>query len=171
MNSSFIKSMVLATCLALAAWGAQAEELKIGYVNSDKVMRDALPARAASVKFEAEFSKRDKEITEMGAKLKAAAGKLDKESPTLSEQDRERRQRELVEQDRELQRKRRTYQEDVNQRRNEEMAALLDRVQTAIRQIAEQDKYDLIVQEVFYASPRIDITEKVIKVLNAPSGK
>jgi outer membrane protein len=171
MNSSFIKSMVLATCLALAGWSAQAQELKIGYVNSDKVLRDALPARAAYTKIEAEFGKRDKELTELGGRLKSAADKLDKEGPTLGESERVRRQRELVDQDRELQRKRREYQEDLNQRRNEELASLVDRANKIIKQIADQEKYDLIVQEVIFASPRIDITKKVIDALNAQSGK
>ncbi|HEX3138517.1 MAG TPA: OmpH family outer membrane protein [Rhizobacter sp.] len=163
--------MVSATCLVVAAWGAQAQEMKIGYVNSDKVLRDALPARAAYTKIEAEFGKRDKDLTEMSARLKAAADKLDKEGPTLAESERVRRQRELVDQDREIQRKRREYQEDLNQRRNEEMASLVDRANKIIKQIADQDKYDLIVQEVIFASSRIDITEKVIKALNAQGGK
>ncbi len=171
MNSSFIKSMVLATCLALAGWSAQAQDLKIGYVNSDKVLRDALPARAAYTKIEAEFGKRDKELTDLGARLKSAADKLDKEGPSLGESERVRRQRELVDQDRELQRKRREYQEDLNQRRNEELASLVDRANKIIKQIADQEKYDLIVQEVIFASPRIDITKKVIDALNAQSGK
>jgi outer membrane protein len=159
--------MVSATCLVLAAWGAQAQEMKIGYVNSDKVLRDALPARAAYTKIEAEFGKREKDLSELSTRLKAAADKLDKEGPMLAESDRVRRQRELVDQDREIQRKRREYQEDLNQRRNEELAALVDRANKIIKQIADQDKYDLIVQEVIFASPRIDITEKVIKALNA----
>jgi outer membrane protein len=171
MNSSFIRSMVSATCLVVAAWGAQAQEMKIGYVNSDKVLRDALPARAAYTKIEAEFGKRDKELTELSARLKSAADKLDKEGPTLGESERIRRQRELVDQDREIQRKRREYQEDLNQRRNEELAALVDRANKIIKQIADQDKYDLIVQEVIFASPRIDLTDKVIKALNAKGGK
>ena len=170
-----MKSLLTAACMVVAALGAQAQaqaqELRIAYVNSDKVMRDALPAQAGWVKFEAEFNKRDKEIGELGTRLKLAASKLDKESPTLTEQERERRQRELIDQDRDLQRKRRAYQEDLTQRRNDEMIALRDRAQSAIRQIAEQERYDLIVQEVFYASPRIDITEKVIKLLNAQGGK
>jgi len=171
MNSSFIKSIVAATCLVLASWGVQAQELKIGYVNSDKVLRDALPARAAQTKIEAEFSKRDKDLTELATKLKAAADKLEKEAPTLAESERVRRQRELVDQDREIQRKRREFQEDLNQRKNEELAAVVDRANKVIKQIFDQEKYDLIIQEVIFAGPRIDITDKVIKALNAQGGK
>jgi outer membrane protein len=171
MNSSFIKSMVFAAFLAAAALSAQAQEMKIGYVNSDKVLRDAIPARAAQTKIEAEFSKRDKDLTDLSVKLKAAADKLEKEAPTLAESERVRRQRELVDQDREIQRKRREFQEDLSQRKNEELAAVVDRANKVIKQIFDQEKYDLIVQEVIFASPRIDITDKVIKALNAQGGK
>jgi outer membrane protein len=163
--------MVLAGFLAAAALSAQAQEMKIGYVNSDKVLRDAIPARAAQTKIEAEFSKRDKDLTDLSVKLKAAADKLEKEAPTLAESERVRRQRELVDQDREIQRKRREFQEDLSQRKNEELAAVVDRANKVIKQIFDQEKYDLIVQEVIFASPRIDITDKVIKALNAQGGK
>ena len=177
MKMPTLKSLVAAAAvlplLALAP-AAGAQELKIGYVNSERVLREAAPAKSAQAKLEAEFSKREKELNDTGAKLKAAADKLDKDSPTLSEAERSRRQRELVEQDRDLQRKRREFQEDLNQRRNEELAGVLERANRVIKQIFEQEKYDLILQEVIFAGPRVDITEKVIKALNAapaPAGK
>jgi len=146
---------------------AQAQELKIGYVNSERVLREAVPAKAAQTRLEAEFSKRERELNDQGTKLKAAADKLDKDSPTLGEGERTRRQRELVEQDRDLQRKRREFQEDLNQRRNEEMAGIVERANRVIKQIFDQEKYDVILQEVVFAGPRVDITDKVIKTLNA----
>lgn len=170
-SSSSLKSVLSAACLVMAAWGAQAQELRVAYVNSDKVMRDALPAQAGWVKFEAEVSRREKEINDLTTKLKAAATKLDRESPTLPDAERDRRQRELIDQDRELQRKQRAYREDLAQRRNDEMIALRERVLIAVRQIAEQERYDLVVQEAFHASPRIDITDRVIKMLNTQGGK
>ena len=97
--------------------------------------------------------------------------RFEKDAPTMSEVERVRRQRDLVDQDRELQRKRREYQEDLNQRKNEELSSLLDRVGRVVKQISEQDKYDLIMQEAMYASPRVDITDKVIKALNSGSVK
>ena len=122
----------------------------------------------------AEFTKREKELNDFAAKLKAAADKLEKDAPTLSESERARRQRELVESDRDLQRKRREFQEDLNQRRNEELAGVVERANRVIRQIFETEKYDLILQEVVFAGPRVDITDKVIRILNtapAPAGK
>jgi outer membrane protein len=161
------KTLAVASVLGLAAVAAQAQELKIGYVNSERVMREAVPAKAAQAKLEAEFSKREKDLTDLGARLKTAADKLEKDAPTLSETERSRRQRDLVEQDREFQRKRREFQEDLNTRKNEELAAVLERANKVIKQIFDQEKYDLIVQDAVHWSPRVDITKKVIDALNA----
>ena len=170
MKLSFA-TMAAALAVASAAVGVQAQELKIGYVNSDRVLRDAAPAKAAQAKLEAEFSKRDRELNDLAVRLKGAADKLEKDAPTLSEAERNRRQRELVDQDREIQRKRREFQEDLNQRKNEELAAVVERANKVIKQIFETEKYDLILQEAVFAGPRADITDKVIKALNAQGGK
>ena len=171
MNIRILKTLVAAALLAGAAAGASAQDLKIGYVNSDKVLRDALPAKAAQAKLEAEFSRREKDLTDVAARLKAASDKLDKDAPTLSESERVRRQRELVDQDRELQRKRREFQEDLSQRKNEELGAVVERTNKVIKQIFESEKYDLILQEAVFWSAKVDITDKVIKALNAQGGK
>ena len=170
MNTSILKSTACAALLALATLGAQAQELKIGYVNADKVLREAAPAKAAQAKLETEFSKREKDIADLGAKLKAAGDKLDKDAPTLPEAERGRRQRDLVEQDREFQRKRREFQEDLTQRKNEELASVVERANKVMKQIFDSEKYDLIIQEAVFAGPRIDITDKVIKALNGQAG-
>ena len=167
MKSSFVKSMAACALLALTAVGAQAQEMKIGYVNSDRVLREAVPAKAAQAKLETEFAKREKDVADLATKLKAAGDKLDKDAPTLAEAERGRRQRDPVEQDREFQRKRREFQEDLSQRKNEELASVVERANKVIKQIFETEKYDLILQEAVFAGPKIDITEKVIKALNA----
>jgi outer membrane protein len=169
-----IAGPVLMALLVLAGTGsAQAQEMKIGFVNSDRVLREATVAKAAQTRLEAEFSKRQKEGEDAANKLKAAADKLDKDAPTLAEAERNRRQRDLVEQDRELQRKRREFQEDLNQRRNEELASVVERANKVVKSIYETEKYDLILQGdvVIFASSRIDITDKVVKALNAQGGK
>ncbi|MEY2890351.1 MAG: OmpH [Pseudomonadota bacterium] len=170
MKTALVKN-ALALCVAAFALGAQAQELKIGYVNSDRVLRDAVPAKSAQSKLEAEFAKREKDLNDVGSRIKAAGEKLDKEGPTLAESERSRRQRDLVEQDRDFQRKRREFQEDLNQRKNEELAAVVERANKVIKQIFETEKYDLIIQEAVFAGPRVDITDKVIKGLNAQGGK
>ncbi|MGE5336697.1 MAG: OmpH family outer membrane protein [Gemmatimonadota bacterium] len=159
---------VLAFAILATAAGAPlaAQELKIGYVNSERILRDSNPAKAATAKLEQEFSKRDRELQDMGAKLKATADKFEKDAPVLAEGERNRRQRELAELDRDLQRRQREFREDLNQRRNEELQSLLERAQRIVRQIAEQEKYDLIVQDAVYFSSRVDITEKVLRALN-----
>ena len=173
MKTQAIRAFAVAALAVAAAAPLAAQELKIGYVNSERVLREAAPAKAAQAKLEAEFGRRERELNELGGRLKAAADKLQKDEPTLAESEKVRRQRELVEQDRDLQRKRREFQEDLNQRRNEELAAVVERANRAIKQIFDNEKYDLILQEVVFAGPRIDITDKVIKALNgaAPAGK
>ena len=171
MKSVCIKSIAVAALLGCAAVGGWGQELRIGYVNSDRVLRDAVPAKAAQAKLEVEFSKREKELAEFANRLKAAGDKLDKDAPTLSETERSRRQRDLVEQDREFQRKRREFQEDLSQRKNEELASVVERANKVIKQIFETEKYDLILQEAVFAGPKVDITDKVIKALNAQGAK
>ena len=169
MKTLAIQVLAAAALSVAAAAPVAAQELKIGYVNSERVLREAAPAKAAQTKLEAEFGRRERELNEVTSRLKAAADKLQKDEPTLSEAEKSRRQRELVEQDRDLQRKRREFQEDLNQRRNEELAAVVERANRAIKQIFDSEKYDLILQEVVFAGPRIDITDKVIRALNGPS--
>jgi outer membrane protein len=161
-----LASAFLPVALALAPSAAQAQELKLGYVNSERILRDSAPARQAAQKLETEFARRDRELQDMGQKLKAAAERFEKDAPVLAEAERNKRQRELAEMDRELQRRQREFREDLNQRRNEELQALLDRAQRIVRQIAEQEKFDLIVQDAVFFSPRVDITDKVLRALN-----
>jgi outer membrane protein len=163
------RALGAALLCAAALSPAAAQELKIGYVNSERVLREAAPAKAAQAKLEAEFSRRERDINEQTTRLKASADRLEKDGPTLSPSEQQRRQRELVDLDRDLQRKRREFQEDLNQRRNEELASVVERANRVIRQIFESEKYDLILQEVVFASGRVDITEKVIRALNGPA--
>lgn len=166
MMTSLLKTATAAAALSLAL-GASAQELKIGYVNAERVLREATPAKAAQAKLESEFKKRESELNETGERLRGAMDKLEKEGPTLSEAERSRRQRDLAEQERDFQRKRRELLEDLNQRKNEELAAVSERASRVIKQIFESEKYDLILQEVVFAGPRVDITKKVIDALNA----
>ena len=167
MKSLVVKFAAAAALMAACALG-QAQDLRIGYVSGERVLRDSMPAKAAQAKLEAEFSKREKDLSDTAARLKATSDKLEKDAPTLAEAERSRRQRDLVEQDREFQRRRREFQEDLNQRKNEELGAVIQRANAAIKQIFDAEKYDLIIQDATFVSPRIDITDKVIKALNGP---
>lgn len=145
----------------------QAQEFRVGFVNTDRIFREANSAKQAQAKLEQEFSRREKELNDLGTALKAASERFEREAPTLGEQQRSQRQKQLIDQDREFQRKRREFQEDLNARKNEELQQVLDRANRVVRQVAEQEKYDLILQEAVYINPRHDITDKVIRALNA----
>jgi outer membrane protein len=165
MNTMRTLSMTVA--LALGTWvSAQAQEFRIGFISTDRIFREANTAKAAQTKLEQEFSRREKELMDLGNTLKTNSEKLEREAPTLSETQRVARQRQLSEQDREFQRKRREFQEDLNARKNEEFQLVLERANRVVRQVAESEKYDLVLQEAVYINPKHDITEKVIKAIN-----
>jgi len=166
LSSLFNRRFLLAATLVLATASAAAQDVKIGFVNLERILRDSNSAKAAQTKLEQEFSKREKDIQALGASLKGASEKFEREAPTLPEAQRTARQRQLVEQDREFQRKQREFQEDLNLRKNEELQGVLERANRVIRQVAENEKFDLILQEAVYINPKHDITEKVLSGLN-----
>ncbi|MDR3369735.1 OmpH family outer membrane protein [Rhodoferax sp.] len=160
-------ALVLTGSFCLAS--AQADEVKIGFVSTDRVLKEAATAKAAQAKLEQEFSKREKDLTDLGASIKATADKFERDAPTMPEAQRVARQKQLVEQDRDFQRKRREFQEDLNARKNEELQQVIARANKAIKEIAAAEKYDIIFQDAVYVNPKIDMTDKVIKALNVPA--
>ena len=166
---SFSRHLSLALLLGSIAVAApaQAQEFKAGFVNTDRIFREATTAKAAQAKLEQEFSRREKELVDMGNTLKTASDKFEREAPTMAESQRTARQRQLVDQDRDFQRKRREFQEDLSARKNEELSQVLERANKVVKQVAEAEKYDVILQEAVYINPKHDITDKVIKALNA----
>jgi len=165
-----MKSLIRPFLLTLLAAGlsglAFAQEFRVGFVNTDRIFREANTAKQAQTKLEQEFARREKELVDMGNTLKTASEKLERDAPTLSEAQRNQRQRALAEQDRDFQRKRREFQEDLNARKNEELQQVLERANRVVRQVAEAEKYDLILQEAVYINPKHDITDKVIRAIN-----
>ena len=152
--------------LGVAAATATAQDFKIGFVNTDRIFRDSAAAKASQTKLEQEFSRRERELETLRTQLRTASERFEREAPTLSETQRTTRQRELVDMDREFQRRSREFQEDLNLRKNEELQQVLERANRVIRQIAEAEKYDLIIQEAVYINPKHDITDRVITGLN-----
>jgi len=159
-----LASPVLAQTAAQTA-AADNRPTKIGFVNTERILRDSTPAKAAQAKIEAEFKDRDAELQRLATSLRTQAEKYDKDAPVLSESERTRRQRELFNLDTDLQRKRGEFQEDFNRRRNEEFSVLIDRANEVIKSIAEAGQYDLILQDAVTVSPRVDITDQVIRAL------
>ena len=162
-----LRHILVCILLPMAGVAASAQDFKVGIVNLDRIFREANTSKAAQAKLEQEFSKREKEIADLGGQIKAQSEKLERDAPTLSESQRNTRQRQLVEQDREFQRKRREFQEDLNSRKNEELQLVIERANRVVRSLAEAEKYDLILQEAVYVNAKHDITDKVIKALNA----
>ncbi|MGE4240442.1 OmpH family outer membrane protein [Ramlibacter sp.] len=153
---------------ALALGGvAHAQDFRVGFVNTDRIFREATTAKAAQAKLEQEFARREKELNELGGSLKAAGERFEREAPTLSESQRLARQKQLGDQERDFQRKRREFQEDLNARKNEELQQVLERANRVVKSVAEAEKYDLILQEAVYINPKHDITDKVIRALNS----
>lgn len=169
-----------AVVLALGATCAAAQEkpvatvsARIAFVSTERILRDSAPAVRAQKKLEAEFAKRREDLAQMQDQLKRAQDDLEKNALTMSDAQRRTKEQDFANLNRDFQRKEREFREDANQRRNEELGRVIDQANRVIRQIAEQDKYDIIFQEMpAYVSPRIDITDKVMKALEAkPSAK
>jgi len=152
--------------VALPVAQAVAADMKIGYVNTQRIFRDAPAAQKAAKKIESEFSRRDQDLQRMAKQLQSLQEGLEKNGMTMSESDRRNKERELNDLSRDFQRKQREFREDLNLRQNEENAAIIEKANKAIKQIAESEKFDLIVQDVVWVSPKLDITDKVIKSLS-----
>ncbi|MEZ2720971.1 OmpH family outer membrane protein [Paenalcaligenes hominis] len=161
------RALLLAATLGvtMAATPVVQAQVKIGFVSTERILRDSQPAKAAQAKIDSEFKRRDDELQNLTNKLRSEAQKFDKDAPALSEADRIKRQRQLADLDSDLQRKRREFQEDFNRRRNEEFSTIVDKADAAIQKIAETQGYDLIIQDAVTVSPRVDITDEVLKAL------
>ena len=162
-----VRQSLLACLLGVACLAAQAQEFRIGFVNIDRLMKEANIAKAAQTKLEQEFSKRERELVDLGNTLKTASDQFEREAPTMPESQKNARQKQLVDQDREFQRKRREFQEDLTSRKNEELQQVIERANKVVRQVAETEKYDVILQEAVYMNPKHDITDRVLKAMNA----
>lgn len=166
LSQLFVRRFAVAAALAFAMVGAIAQDTKIGAVNVERILRDSNTAKAVSSKLEQEFSKRERDLRGSADQLRQAFERFERESPTLPEAQRTTRQRQLVEQERDLQRRQRDFQEELNLRRNEALQQVIEKLNRVIRTIAEAEKFDLIVQEAYYVSPRVDITERVMSQLD-----
>jgi len=160
-----IVGALLLALLALPGY-AQGADYRIGFVNSERLFRDAAPAKRAAEKLEKEFAGRKAAMDKLDKQVRDLQALLERDGVTMAESDRRIKERDLANMSRDLQRMQREYREDLNLRRNEELTAVQERANKVILQIAETEKYDLIIQEpVIFASQRIDITDRVIKAL------
>lgn len=161
LRTFFVAALVLAATVP-----AGAAELKIGFIDQERITRESAPAERASKQLEKEFAPRAQELQRREAQIKTLQGQLEKDALTMSEGDRRAKEQELGRLTLDFQRMQREYREDLNLRRNQELGALFERANRVIKQIAESEKYDLILQEAVYRNPKIDITDRVLKALS-----
>lgn len=166
MNTKIATLLVALLASLPVSYASASEPLKIGYVNTQRIFRDAPTAVKAAKKIEAEFSKRDQDLQSLSKQLQALQESLEKNAVTMPESERRSKEKDLNEMSREFQRKQREFREDLNLRQNEENAAIIEKANKAIKQLAESEKYDLVVQDVVWVSPKLDVTDKIIKALS-----
>lgn len=164
--SRFLMSSAFAAAIVFSPAVQAQEGVRIGFVNTDRLLSEAAPAQAAQAKLEREFSQREKDLDAAAKALQAASDQFERDAVTMSESDRAAAQRRLVEQDRDFQRKRREFQEDLDARKQQELQQLLDRANQVVIEVAERERYDAIFQDAVYINPRLDITDEVLKALN-----
>jgi len=155
-------SLILASAFAAAPVLA---DTKIGFVNTERLLREAPLSIAAQKKLEREFSGRDQELQKMAKQARDLQAQLDKDGVTMSDSERKSKERDLNNLNVELQRKGREFREDLNLRRNEELSQIQERARKAIQDIAKAEKFDLIVEQAVYVDPKSDITDRVMKAL------
>ena len=161
-RSCLVAAFFIATGFSQMAMSA---DLKIGFIDQERITRESAPAERASKQLEKEFAPRSQELQRREGQIKALQGQLEKDALTMSESDRRAKEQELGRLALDFQRMQREYREDLNLRRNQELGALFERANRVIKQIAEAEKYDIIFQEAVYRNPKIDITDKVLKAL------
>jgi len=166
--ASLPRSLVAAALCAgaMAHAHAQSAPSRIGFVYTERLMTESKAARQADEKIQAEFSKRQKQLEEMVKRYKTSREKFDEDAPKLNDIDRTRRTRELLDMEKDVQRMQREFNEDLIQRKNEERTAIAQRAFKLIEQVAEQEHLDVVLQESIWTSSRIDITDKILKLLD-----
>lgn len=160
-----MRKLLVYLFLLMSCTTASAADLKIGFVNTEKLFRESPVAVRAQKKLEQEFARREQDIQKQIKQARDIQAALERDGLTMAEAEKTRRERDLANLSREIQRAQREYREDLNQRRNEEFSAIHQKARKLIQDIAEKEKYDLILENVVHASPRIDITDRVMKSL------
>jgi outer membrane protein len=158
----WLRILWVGMCFTLAS-SAFAADVKIGFIDTGRILRESAPGLRVGKKLEREFEARRVEVQKTETQGKALQQLFDK--GTFTEADRRLKGRELLKMNQDYQRMLRELNEDMNTRRNEELAGLQERLNSAIAQVATSEKYDLILQEASWFNPRIDITDKVLKLL------
>ncbi|AFZ82733.1 outer membrane protein [Candidatus Kinetoplastibacterium crithidii (ex Angomonas deanei ATCC 30255)] len=161
---SFIKFILI--FLLSFSFSLYAHDLRVGFVSTERILKDSDIGRSAQSKIESEFTTMKHDLHNLELELRSLVSKFEKDGPILSENDKLKKQRDMEDLDLDLQRKRRAFQEDFNRRRNEEFSIIISKANECIKKLAEEENYDLIIEDAVVVNPRIDITDKIIKNLN-----
>jgi outer membrane protein len=164
-----MKRLLVLLAMALACGAAQAQ-IKIAYVDAQRIARDSVPARTAQQALEKEFAPRDQEMQRSVQRLNELRANLDKTAATLQPAERRTKEREVESLEQELQRNQAAFQEDLRQRRSEETAKLSERTERVLNTIIQAEKFDLVFKEAVYVNPGLDITDRVMKALATGGG-
>ncbi|MBW0454371.1 MAG: OmpH family outer membrane protein [Candidatus Kinetoplastibacterium crithidii] len=166
-NLKFISFLNFFLMLVLfSSFSLYAQDLRIGFVSTERILKDSDIGRSAQSKIESEFTTINHDLHNLELELRSLISNFEKDSPILSENDKLKKQREMEDLDLDLKRKRRLFQEDFNRRRNEEFSIIISKANECIKKIAEEENYDLIIEDAVVVNPRIDITDKIIQNLN-----
>lgn len=158
--------LVLGLSLLLWCGYSWSADFKVGYVQVDKLLQEAPQTAETGKKLEKEFSPRSLELDKLQKQIRDLEAQLDHERTNINESDRRVKERQLNNMRLEFQSKQRELREDINLRKNEELAVLQERINKAVQTVAESEGYDLVAYSgIAYASKRIDITDKVLKLL------
>ena len=157
--------VLLAALVGLVTAGTALAQSRIGFVNTERIFRESEAAKRAEKKLEGEFSRRERELSDLTTKLRTDSERFQKDIPVMNETQRAQRQRVLGDLEIDVNRKQREFNEDVNRRRNEEFSAVLQTANRALKQIAEKEGLDAVFQDAAYANPKLDLTDKVLKAL------
>jgi outer membrane protein len=157
--------VLLVVVLAFIAGGSAVAQSRIGFVNTERIFRESDAAKRAEKKLEGEFSRRERELSELTTRLRTEGERFQKDMPVMNETQRSQRQRTLGDLELDVNRKQREFNEDVNRRRNEEFSTVLQAANRALKQIAEKEGLDAVFQDAAYANPKLDLTDRVLKVL------
>lgn len=162
------RAFAVASVLALGAvvsLPANAQGSKVGFVNTERILRESGPAKAAQAKLETEFKRRETEVQNLQRSVQNQQQALAKDGPTLNDAERSKRARAIDSAQRDFETKGRDLSEDFSLRQNEALQQIIQNANAAIKTIAERENYDIILQDAVTVNPSLDITDKVIQAL------
>lgn len=171
MKMNMIKKFLLSISIVAALLGAPAlsyaQSSRVGVVNTERILNESDLGKASAQRLEQEFSAEQRRIEEQEQRFQGMVESYQRDLPTLSESARTTRLTQLQQEEQNVLRARSDFQRNLNNRRNQELQVLLERANAAIRQVATNERFDLILTEAVFVKPELDITDRVLTILNS----